>query len=73
MVDNRDFKLNQKRLKKWAAQQPFPGSFFVEMAREVENSISSQEDALEPGPSTKPDDGVEKSSSIESMGKFFWP
>ena len=40
-MDNRDFKLNQERLKKWAKLQPFPASFFVEMTREVENSISS--------------------------------
>ena len=42
-MDTRDFKLDQKRLKKWAKQQPFPGSFYVEMAKEVENSLSSPE------------------------------
>ena len=42
-VDTRDFNLDQKRLKKWAKQQPFPGSFYVEMAREVENELTSPE------------------------------
>ena len=46
-MDTRDFKLDQKRLKKWAAQQPFPGDFYVEMAKEVEENLTTPEPTQE--------------------------
>ena len=46
-MDTRDFKLDQKRLKKWAAQQPFPGSFYVEMAKDVEDVLTTSEPTQE--------------------------
>ena len=55
-METRDFKLDQKRLKKWARQQPFPGSFYVEMAKEVEATLSSPEATQE----------VDKSKSLFS-------
>ena len=64
-VDSRDFKLEQKRLKRWAKQQPFPSSFFVEMAKEVENSISS--------PDVTEENTADKSKSLfsnTSSGKY---
>ena len=66
-MDNRDFKLNQERLKKWAKLQPFPGSFFVEMTREVENSISS------PDVSANQADPNEAAANEGAQGKFREP
>lgn len=65
-VDTRDFKLDQKRLKKWALQQPFPGSFYVEMAKEVEDTLSSPEGTQE---ANKSKSLFSDSHGSESSGK----
>ena len=53
MVDTRDFKLDKKRLQNWARQQPFPGSFYVEMEKQVEDSFSTQEGSYEEQPGSE--------------------
>ena len=53
MVDTRDFKLDKKRLQKWARQQPFPGSFYVEMDKEVEDSFSTEDGSYQEHPGSE--------------------
>ena len=60
------------RLKKWAAQQPFPGSFFVDMPKEVENSLSSIEDNSQAEQASATEDVPPPEAAENQSGKYIF-